>query len=799
MYNNKQIGPQEKPAGYLAGEVQEWGQGGRGDRRRELGMADILKILRRRRYGIGFSLCISLLLMLSLYLFQTPEYHATSLISIKDDKSPNDMLQAILGPDAAMDINASKKDEVIFKSLPIADRAIKELERNKQQPLELFSERPYRNPVASLVAGILPTGQTHAGEQEEAAEKNAELERQKRVLRLSKRIRVEPVKDANMLKISVASPFADEAVLLTNTLCDVYRKADIERNSEKYQQAHKFIAESLIEQKAKVAEADRALAAFMTRNEIYEVSGNTQQLLEKMVDADARYNAVQAEYNTVKNSLGFLEKKLSEADRSISAQIAQSVNTKLGGIMDEIRGMETEYVNLLKAKGADSEEAKLQKQRLEEVKSRYRTLERSSIAGEIGYAGRARKFGFDMVSEKLQIERRLDELGFSAGEYARIRKLYENQLSLLPGKQQEFLKLQRERDVATNTYVELKDKFDETRIFLGSEVGGISIVGSAFRPVKPEKPTLSVIIMMGFFLGVLVSVGYTYIHESLDPTVNDERFFDEIGTRPLVVLPIVDGSGRLLTSQEAARLQPAQPQRRLLKAANGELVGNVAELQGSIPLIIDSLTSPYTESIRLLRTSIQYQLPRSGPSSILISGTAMGEGKSSVCTNLAMAFALVGKKTLIIDCDLRRPSQHVSLACHLSPGLSDYLQAEEDETGVAIQECMMDDLFLISAGSQSSAPSELLASPAMHQLLDELRGRFDIILLDTPPLFLSDAAQLTDWVDGILLVTRLNYTNRKVLHDVMTDPNIRSRMLGVALIASPDTSGDGKYGKYGYS
>ncbi|TCD47376.1 lipopolysaccharide biosynthesis protein [Chlorobium sp. N1] len=775
---------------------------GRVGRKKELTAEELFRIIRRRGPGMIMIMAGALLLAVIFYFLKTPEYHAVSVVMIKDDKRSSDLLQAILGPEASVDINASKKDIALFKSMPIARQTIEQLERTQQgKSIELFGTRSYHSPLMAVLMHFKPFSVGEARMAEDDGVGREELLRQ-RCITLTKRIRVEPVKDTNMLNISVASPFPDEAELLTNTLCDVYRQADITRNSEKYSQANSYIAKSLVEQQHKVDEADRALSGFMTRNEIYEVSGNTQQLLDKLVDADAQYNAIQAEYHTVSNTLRFLEQRLSESDKAIGSQIEQTVNAKLGAIMEEIRGMEGGYVALLKQKGADDPAVKTAKTRLDEVKSRYETLQRSQIAGEIGYAGRTKKFGFDMIAEKLQIERKLNELQFRAGEFSRIRQYYEQKLAALPNKQQEFLKLERDRNVASKTYEELKQRFDETSIFLGSEVGGVSLIGKAFRPFFPESPSLLKSLLLGVLFGGMLAIGYAYIEEAMDGTLQDEGLYEEIGLKPLSVIPMV-GPGRYPAIQATGASRRIGHMggslRRLL--SDGSSTQPLEAQDGAVlpvPLITDSLTSSFAESIRILRTSIHYSRSGNPPQSILISGTAMWEGKSTVCLNLGMAYALVGKKTLIIDCDLRRPSQHVKLNCQRGPGLTDCLLGRDgDSYAPNIQSTGMDNLFLMSAGSKVSGSSELLASDEMQGLLALMKTRFDCILLDCPPFFLSDPAQLATWTDGVVLVSRLRYTERKMLRNIISDPVMKDSLLGVALIATPELSRDGYLGKYG--
>jgi capsular exopolysaccharide synthesis family protein len=501
----------------------------------------------------------------------------------------------------------------------------------------------------------------------------------------------------------------------------------------------------------------------MSAHDIYEVTGNTQQLLEKLVEVDARYNDIQAEYNITRNSLDFLDSKLSEADKALSSRIAQNVSVELGSIMDEIRSNENDYIRLVNEKGIDAQEVKAKKQQLDVVKARYEQLNRSKIAGQIGYAGRAQKYSFDRVSEKLRIERKMNELNFSSREYNRLKQYYETQLKRLPAKQQEYVKLQRDRDAVSKTYVFLKEKLDETRILLGSEVGSVSVVGAAFQPLEPESPDLKKTLLLGLLLGGLCATVYAYSAESLDETIKEELFFRDNRLGRVFMVPFAGRKSR----------------------GSDQVSAGSKSAAGSLPVlkITEQLTSPFTESIRMIRAHLDHLSTDHSLQSILVSGTAIDEGTSTICANLGMAFALVGRKTLIVDCDLLRASQHTIFDCDREAGLSDYLMSSEAtlEKGL-LQQTHIDNLYVLGAGSQVANPSELLGSAKMEALLKTLAERFDAILLDCPPLFLSDSIRLTKLVDGILLVARMGYTRRKPLTDLALDEFFRSRILGVAVI-----------------
>jgi len=775
---------------------------------REISLAEILLIIQRRKFGILAIMLLALSGSMLYHFSEEPEYRAESVMLITGSGSQGDLLSLALGTAGSADNQAVKKDVELLTSKPIAELAVKALYKNtRRDSLEFFGKRPYYSPVSRFFAGLAGVSSVRANPQ--PGEWNVSDERTRfDAIRLNNRILVQPARETNVLKVSVASPFPDESAFLTDVLCQVYKDADISRNSEKYTQSNRFIAEMLDKQESKVAEADQALSRYMETNEIYEPTGNTAQLLQKLVESEAKYKTIQADLNITQNNLAFLEKKLTEADLEISDQIEKNVTGQLGAIMDELKGLESDYVKLVREKGIDNAETRAKRKQLDVVKTRYEQLSRSKIAGEIGYAGKAKKFSFDMVAEKLQIQRKLNELRFSAGEFNLLRQYYENQLVLLPERQQEYVKLQRDREVVSKTYLYLKEKLDETRIMLGSEVGGVSIIGAAFQPFAPEKPSLQKNLLMGLVLGALLAALYIFAAEQVDDTIKDESFFREIGLPLLSFIPLVSEDKKTLPPEAITGFK------RLLyntskafrdRVIAGETTARTKrnsepEAEIPMPMLTDRLSSVFSESFRTLRTAIDYSKPDSPLKSILISGTSMSEGKSTVCSNLGMAFALTGKKTLVIDCDFRRASIHKKFNGKREKGLTDYLFGKDhviDENW--FQKTHVDNLTYLSAGKMVPNPNELLGSVKMLELIKTLEEQFDKVLIDSPPLFLSDAAQLAHSIDGILLVSRLHYTSRKPILEFAKDHFLSSAIIGIAVIGSKEKRWYGYgYGKYGY-
>ena len=744
----------------------------------EIDIQEVVNIINRRKYGIILIIIISLGLGWLFHKIEAPAYHAVSILLI-DNPFGNNPLDAALGTTGESDAKVVRKDIELITSMPITQLVVRELLKStKRDSLEFFGKREYRSSFDHILSLMSPFADKRSAQHinpmgsefpDDFIRINA--------IKLSGLIKVDPVRETSIIKVSVRSPFQDEAVYLTNTLCNVYKNADINRKSQKYRQSSSFIAEMLQNQHKFVAETDSLLSKYMETNKMYEVSGNVGQLISKVTEIDSKVNDLKTERSITQNSLDFLQSKLTEADRILSSRIAKTVNAKLSAILDDIKNQQKQYVQLIAEKGIDDPDTKNKKQQLDAAQSRYENLSRSQIAGEINYTGRTKKYSFDLIAEKLETERKFNLLNNSAIEYEKLKQSYEAKINLLPKKQQEFAKLQRDRDVATKTYTFLKEKLDESRILLGSEVGNVSIIGSAFRPFTPENSSAQKNLLIGLIIGSLLASIYTVISEYLDDSIKDDTFLKSQGFTVLSQIPYVT---KITNASQAT----------------------TTDTLSTVPLITDRLSSWYAESFRTLRTAISYCSIDNPIRSILISGVSIAEGKSSVCTNLAMALALNGRRTIIIDCDLRLASQHNIFKIKREIGLTDYLYSELKTIDDSfIKSTHVNNLSIITAGKKIPNPNEFLSSQKMQDLILHLETKFDIVLIDSPPLFLSDAAQLAQTVDSILLAARLNHSPRKPIKDLADDRLIFSNIIGVALIGSLKNSyGYGKYGhyKYGY-
>lgn len=195
------------------------------------------------------------------------------------------------------------------------------------------------------------------------------------------------------------------------------------------------------------------------------------------------------------------------------------------------------------------------------------------------------------------------------------------------------------------------------------------------------------------------------------------------------------------------------------------------------------------EAYRTLRTNIQYSSYDNEIRTIVITSSEPGEGKSTTAGNIAISFAQASKKTVIIDCDLRKPSLHKKFKISNIGGLSDILIGKEKIDDVVHH--FNDELDIITSGKLPPNPAEMLGSRTMERLLIALKERYDIIILDTAPLqAVTDAQILSTKSDGIILVVRAHATKREsVIQAKGLIEKVGGKILGTVLNGVENTRG----------
>ena len=193
-------------------------------------------------------------------------------------------------------------------------------------------------------------------------------------------------------------------------------------------------------------------------------------------------------------------------------------------------------------------------------------------------------------------------------------------------------------------------------------------------------------------------------------------------------------------------------------------------------------SSLISEQFRTIRTNIRFSLPDQDVKSLLVTSSIPGEGKSTNAANLGVVFAQEGKRVVIIDADMRKPTLHYTFNTLNSSGLSDVLTRQQDYYNV-IQKTSVEGLSIIASGPLSPNPVELLFSKTLDILLQDLKKDYDIIILDAPPLLsVSDAQILSNKCDGTLLIVNMDLVQKTdVLKAKAILTSSKAKILGVVL------------------
>jgi non-specific protein-tyrosine kinase len=203
--------------------------------------------------------------------------------------------------------------------------------------------------------------------------------------------------------------------------------------------------------------------------------------------------------------------------------------------------------------------------------------------------------------------------------------------------------------------------------------------------------------------------------------------------------------------------------------------------------------SPVSEAYRTLRTNLSFYSLDAPLRSLVITSPAPDEGKSTTIANLAVTMAQSGRRTILIDCDLRRPSLHTLFNCPPAPGFTDLILSED--SNLHLRETGVENLWLIPSGTKPPNPADILGTQKVDQVIAQLQEQADIILFDAPPVVaVTDAAILGAKVDGVLLVIQAGKTRRDHAEKAKeTLQKAHVRIVGVTLTNAPKDSSLGDY------
>jgi len=320
-------------------------------------------------------------------------------------------------------------------------------------------------------------------------------------------------------------------------------------------------------------------------------------------------------------------------------------------------------------------------------------------------------------------------------------------------------------NLSANEMTRLVDELEKPTDINALPAVTLKLVERATPPIQPSSVGLATVLALGLIVGLVVGVGFSLLRESLDSTIKTVQ-----------------------DAQDATH------------AANlGEVGFDPAATNAPVALLHQNGQSRRAENYRQLRTNLQFTNLDRRSRVIAVTSAVASEGKTTTVVNLAVAFATAGQRVVLIDGDLRRPRIAPILSLEGQVGLTSVL-TERLRIEDAVQHWHAGSVDVLASGPLPPNPSELLASDHMRRLLQHFRERYDVVLVDTPPLLpVTDAAALAPATDGVLLICRHGTTTKKQLSVAAQAVNtVDSPLLGTVITMTPASRSikSSKYNSY---
>ena len=606
------------------------------------------------------------------------------------------------------------------------------------------------------------------------APENASLETfrevENRVGFLQKAINVSVGKQDDIINVSAELANANDAAQLVNSVVDAYVTKYAEQRRTSTVEVLKILHHEKQRRDAELEDRRKAIEEFRAQHPALAVRVDDENIITRrysalaeelntteldLLQAKARYHRVQKMYDTpglrplLLDAAGMQQQSM--RDMSMESQMKIGLEKQLQDI--ELR-LTTERatwgdghprVKLLRESLADIQKRLITQE--EEIEKQKQTVIESYV---------------DTVRQEYELlENKYSELQQAHGEQYKMAMEVSAQTLHLKSPEEALDRTEKLCDI-------LDDRIKEVN--LTEEVGAmnVSIMEVAGPSPEPSYPKPSKFLALGILLGGLSGLGLTWLREILDHRL---KSIEEIASA--MQLPVLGVVPYLESKQERSQ------------------VGRVVALQPR---------SKTAEAIRTLRTAMHFGQTGDESRTIVVTSPSPAEGKSIVASNLAIAMAQAGRRVILIDADLRKPTQHEIFQVSQTPGLSTVL-AERTPVEEVILRSVVDSLDLLPCGPIPANPVELLNNDLFEELLETLKGRYDKIILDTAPVMpVADARVVAAISDSCLLVLRAERSTRRLSVAARNElRQVRTKQLGVVVNGVSQRKQRGYvYGDYGY-
>lgn len=577
---------------------------------------------------------------------------------------------------------------------------------------------------------------------------------------LAANLSAEPLEETRMLVVSYRHTDPALAAQIANTISQAFIIRTFQNKTERYTNATDWLDRSTRELKARVEQAEQALANYSRDKNFFTTEGKENnltagklaQMYEQMTRAETERMIKQSLYEEVRQG------RVEQLPEAFANQQTLSLQNKL----DELK---TTAAQLNARFGPENP-------RVADVQTQIRAAEEQITVSRQRLEAKL-KADYDRAIRDEQSLR-------TAFNRAKSEAVNQNQAAI------QYSLLRQAVETNKALYTDFLTKTAHSKIEVAEQHSNLRVIDPAVTPVTPVGPMRFRAILLSLLLSLIAGVGLSMLLEFFDNSISNVEDVTRYAQLPLLaVIPTI-----------TARAS------RLLAAGSGlkKLVNNSASVhtetkpqseEGSerpstgpsmAPIVAFVRHSTVSEAYRMLRTSVMLSTAGGPPKTILFTSGQPSEGKTTTTVNTAIALARQGSSVIIVDADLRRPMIHRLFNIESRQGLSTYL-SKDVEIDKLVQKLPMDNLSILPCGPIPPNPAELVGSERMRTLLRELSLRYDHVLVDSPPVIhVTDPVVLSTMVDGVILVVCGGKTTRQVVRRVRQELTaVNARMLGVVL------------------
>ena len=544
--------------------------------------------------------------------------------------------------------------------------------------------------------------------------------------RLRNMIDVREIRNTELIQIVVMSIDRQEAADIANRIAEEYQKKRIEDQQQMVSRSLTQLQDEVEKQRKKVEALRNEAVRIRTENKIPDFSPDTLQ--DPRDAANEVYASVEQQVSTERLRVSSLRAKYDQIAKLTDDQVMRSISTL------EITDPTISQILPLYQQGSSDEARMLQSG----LGGNHPSVKSLRARNEVMAKQLQQQIGSLRTSLQANLNIALSSL-----------KELENRLNEAKDVQQTSKTRAAGYYEAKNSYIQAKNVLEAAVMRLSTETmqrkmpQNPAIIWERAEPASaPSRPRVALNILLGVVVGLVFGVGLAFFIEYLDTSV---KTMEDVET--FLQVPVL------------------------------------AVIPKNITILLeDAEDNPDAEAYRIMRTNIEFNRKSPDANTITIISGGAGEGKSTTLINLAYTFAKGGYTTLVVDADLRRPCQHRMFGIENEAGLSDYLTTELDLEEV-VHLTKVDNLYLMTSGQLPNDAVGILNSQRMVELIEEVKGRFDIIFFDSPPILgVSDASVLSSAMDLTIVVVQHRRFPRAMLQRVkLAVANVGGTVLGVVL------------------